>query len=65
MAEEDELEGLSHIRVDEVETRIHFELDEEKVAAIRKCLENGRLTIRITDVDLSRTGRLDNPYLYD
>jgi hypothetical protein len=46
-------------------TEISLELDDEKIAAIRACLERGTLTIRISDVDLSVGGRLQAPYLYD
>jgi hypothetical protein len=46
-------------------TEINLELDDEKIAAIRACLEKGRLTIRISDVDLTQSGRLQAPYVYD
>jgi anti-sigma28 factor (negative regulator of flagellin synthesis) len=44
---------------------LHFELDAEKVAAIKKCLEKGKLTISINKVDLTSLGRSGNPYIYD
>jgi len=46
-------------------TEISLELDDEKIQAIRSCLEKGTLTIRIADVDLSRGGRLQAAYIYD
>ena len=46
-------------------TEISLELDDEKISAIRACLEKGRLTIRISDVDLSLGGRMQAGYLYD
>jgi hypothetical protein len=46
-------------------TEISLELDDEKIAAIRACLEKGRLIIRVSDVDLSLGGRMQGSYLYD
>ena len=46
-------------------TEISFELDDEKIAAIKSCLDKGGpLTVRITDVDLSRSGRAHTAYLW-
>lgn len=56
--------SLSEIRI-ERSTEISLELDDEKIQAIRACLEKGRLSIRISDVDLSQGGRLQAPYIYD
>jgi anti-sigma28 factor (negative regulator of flagellin synthesis) len=44
---------------------LHFELDSEKVAQIKKCLEKGKLTISVNKVDLTSIGRSGNGYLYD
>jgi hypothetical protein len=57
-------ERLSEIEVRRT-TEILLELDDEKLEAIRACLEKGRLSIRISDVDLSQGGRLQAGYLYD
>ncbi|HEY5788214.1 MAG TPA: hypothetical protein VIT65_25950 [Microlunatus sp.] len=47
-------------------TELHFDLDDEKIEAIKSCLEKGRLSIRFSNVDLSQSvGRLGDPYLYD
>ncbi|HUB55883.1 MAG TPA: hypothetical protein VMB04_12050 [Mycobacterium sp.] len=46
-------------------THLHFDVDEEKIAAIRACLAKGRLSISVTDVDLTEGGRLESAYLYD
>jgi hypothetical protein len=39
-------------------------LDARKIAAIRRCLEKGTLTITMSRVDFSR-GRVGDPWLYD
>jgi hypothetical protein len=44
---------------------IHLELDDEKIEAIKACLAKGRLSIRMSNVDLAQVGRFDAPYLYD
>lgn len=44
---------------------IHLELDDDKIEAIKRCLDNGRLSISFTNVDLSQVGRMDGPYIYD
>lgn len=46
-------------------TELHLELDDEKIQAIRKCLETGRLTIKVQQADLSQIGRLQAAYEYD
>jgi hypothetical protein len=46
-------------------TRLHFDVDDERIEAIRACLDKGRLSISITDVDLTRGGRFENGYQYD
>ncbi|HZN13379.1 MAG TPA: hypothetical protein VFB78_03855 [Acidimicrobiales bacterium] len=46
-------------------TELSLELTDEHLTAIRKCLDNGRLTIKFTDIDLLTSGRLGDPYLYD
>lgn len=46
-------------------TELHLELDDEKIQAIRKCLETGRLTIKVQQADLSQVGRLQAAYEYD
>lgn len=47
-------------------TELHFDLDDEKIEAIKACLENGRLSIQFSNVDLAQSvGRLGDPYLYD
>lgn len=48
------------------QTALNFDLDDEKIAAIKACLEKGQLTITFSNVDLSHSvGRLGDPYLYD
>jgi hypothetical protein len=46
-------------------TRLNFELDDERIEAIKACLDKGRLSINITDVDLTSGGRFENGYQYD
>jgi hypothetical protein len=46
-------------------TQLHFDIDDAKAEAIRGCLAKGRLSISITDIDLSRGGRFENGYQYD
>ena len=51
-------------------TELHFELDADKVAAIKKCLDNGKLSITLHQADLNPVGpesasRGQKPYLYD
>lgn len=46
-------------------TEIRLQLDDEKVEAIKACLAKGQLVIRVSDVDLSQSGRFDDPYKYD
>jgi hypothetical protein len=53
-----------HVEVSRT-TRLHFDIDDEKAEAIRSCLKNGRLSISINEVDLSRGGRFENGYQYD
>lgn len=64
MTQPEDGRSMSEIRI-ERSTEISLELDDEKIQAIRACLEKGRLSIRISDVDLSRGGRLQAPYIYD
>jgi hypothetical protein len=64
MAQNPSNERSSQIEVKRT-TEIHLELDDEKIQAIRACLEKGKLSISISDVDLSQGGRLEAPYLYD
>ena len=52
-------------RIDVERTEISFELDDEKIAAIRSRLDKGGpLTVRITDADLSRIGRAQTAYIW-
>lgn len=44
--------------------RVSMPLDKDKVAAIRRCLAKGRLTISINRINLV-TGRAGDGYLYD
>ncbi len=44
---------------------LHFEVDSEKVAAIKRCLERGRLTITVSKVDLTSAASGGDPYQYD
>lgn len=44
---------------------LHFEVDSAKVAAIKRCLDKGKLTITVNRVDLSAIGRAGNGYEYD
>lgn len=46
-------------------TEIHLELDDAKIKAIRKCLETGTLSIKVSQADLSQVGRLQAAYEYD
>lgn len=46
-------------------TEMSFELDDEKIQAIKRCLEKGKLTITMTKLDLLQGGRAGDPYLYD
>ena len=46
-------------------TEIHLELDDAKVEAIKRCLETGRLSIKVSQADLSQVGRLQAAYEYD
>ncbi len=46
-------------------TRLHFEVDDERIEAIKACLDKGRLSITISDVDLTTGGRFENSYIYD
>ncbi|KGS16666.1 hypothetical protein X961_5906 [Burkholderia pseudomallei MSHR5613] len=39
-------------------------VDAKKIKAIQKCLENGKLTITMSKVDLAG-GRMGEGYLYD
>ena len=53
-------------RADQPAHGAQFDLDDEKIEAIKSCLEKGRLSIHFSNVDLSQTvGRLGDPYLYD
>lgn len=44
---------------------MEFHLTPEKTAAIRRCLDRGRLTITVSKVDLVQGGRLFGGYEYD
>jgi hypothetical protein len=44
---------------------LHFELDSDKVASIKRCLEKGKLTITVNKVDLNQLGRSGGGYEYD
>jgi hypothetical protein len=44
--------------------KLDMPLDDRKIAAIKRCLAKGKLTITVSKVDLA-TGRLGDPYLYD
>ena len=46
-------------------TEIHLELDDAKIEAIRRCIETGRLSIKVSEADLSVAGRLQAAYEYD
>jgi hypothetical protein len=46
-------------------TELHFELDAQKIAAIKKCLAKGKLSIVLTKVNLTLGGRAQNGYAYD
>lgn len=41
-----------------------FTLDQEKIAAIQRCLEKGTLNVTLSRADLTR-GRVRDPWLYD
>jgi hypothetical protein len=62
-------ESMSSQRSSRIEinrsAEIHLELDDDKIEAIKRCLENGRLSISFSNVDLNQVGRMDGPYIYD
>ena len=64
MSEDEVRKPLSRIDITRV-AEIQLALDDEKIEAIKNCLAKGTLTIRLQDVDLTRTGRIDAAYLYD
>jgi len=49
----------------ESHTNLHFEVDAEKIAAIKRCLEKGTLTITLSKVNLASAGRVAGAYIYD
>jgi anti-sigma28 factor (negative regulator of flagellin synthesis) len=44
--------------------KLNFPIDAEKVAAIKRCLAKGNLTVTVSKADLGRA-RLGDPYKYD
>lgn len=44
--------------------KLDMPLDDKKIAAIKRCLAKGKLTITVSKVDLTR-GRLGDAWLYD
>jgi anti-sigma28 factor (negative regulator of flagellin synthesis) len=44
--------------------KLNFPLDASKVAAIKRCVAKGKLTVTVNKVDLS-TGRIGEAWLYD
>lgn len=65
MAESGDRRALSGVQISR-HTELEFDLDDEKIEAIKSCLEKGRLSIHFSNVDLSQSvGRLGDPYLYD
>lgn len=55
---------FAQIQVSEA-TGLHLELDEEKRAALRACLDKGTLSIEVTELSLTSGGRLMAGYIYD
>ena len=64
MAKEKPGAGPAHIEVSK-HTEIHLDLDEHKLEAIKACLTKGRLSIKISNADLTNVGRLQAAYEYD
>jgi hypothetical protein len=46
-------------------TDLSFTLDEEKIQAIRACLEKGELRITVIGANLTTSGRFQAAYIYD
>jgi hypothetical protein len=46
-------------------TEFHFTLDEEKIQAIRGCIERGALRITVVGANIAAGGRFQAAYLYD
>lgn len=44
--------------------RINFQLDDKKIADIKRCIAKGTLSVTLTRVDLA-AGRVGDPWLYD
>lgn len=44
--------------------RLSMPLDAKKIAAIKRCIDKGTLTVTLTKVDLGG-GKLGGPWLYD
>jgi hypothetical protein len=51
-------------QVELAKLKLDMPLDEQKLAAIQKCLKKGRLTITVDRVNLT-TGRFGDGWLYD
>lgn len=46
-------------------TELHLELDAEKIAAIKRCMEKGALKISVSKLNLATGGRAGGGYEYD
>jgi hypothetical protein len=44
--------------------KLRMPLDERKIAAIKRCLAKGNLTLTISRIDLLK-GKISDPWLYD
>jgi anti-sigma28 factor (negative regulator of flagellin synthesis) len=44
--------------------KLNFPLDAAKVAAIKRCIAKGRLSVTVSKVNLG-AGRIEDPWLYD
>jgi hypothetical protein len=47
------------------ELKLSFDLDDERVAEIQRCLKKGKLTITISSLEKLGADRATNGYLYD
>lgn len=50
---------------EEPELHFSFPVDKSKIEQIHKCLEKGRLTVKVSKIDSLHTGRGVNGYTYD
>lgn len=65
MAEEQGKKNSINVTHGPNKAELQLQLDPEKIAAIRGCLEKGELRISISDADIRQGGRFQASYLYD